>query len=236
MSVRGNFLKVGLDILGGDLSVLNGNLTLKSGDLILTNGDITQTSGGLTLTLGDLTLTAGDIINTLGDLTLVAGDFLITLGDATLTDGNLLLTSGNLTLTSGNLVLSTAEYIKGNQFTVTMHEIDSAALDLGEVFWTAPAPCELVALITTHGVVAGQACTAQIERLTSAEVKGGNNGDALLTSGIDLETTANTPVGSTIVSDGSEIISSAHRIGITKATGTSTSLVDFSVTLTLKWR
>lgn len=128
-----------------------------------------------------------------------------------------------------------------SQFEVSTEAYLTASLQMplnadviDQIFFVAPVACELVYLSEVHSTAGsdGGAVTLQVERLQGTEAVGGN-GDALLSSTIDLKGTANTVQTGSIVSDGTQELAAGDRLAV-NITGTTTAVDGACVTAILR--
>lgn len=132
---------------------------------------------------------------------------------------------------TGDVELGTAQFVKGQVFTVQYPQV--AAADVAKTFFIAPAACEFIAASERHVTVAGQAGTMTIEKLTAAEAPG--SGDVLLGEAFDLVSTANTTVTKVAVADGKELLAAGDALCLKVASGAATSYALGTITVTMKW-
>lgn len=132
---------------------------------------------------------------------------------------------------NGDLEIGTAQFVKGQVFTVNLRDI--AAADVAKTIFVAPAACELIAASERHVTVAGQAGTLTIEKLNTGEAPGA--GDVALSAAFDLTSTANTTVTKTAVSDGKQSLVAGDALCLKVASGAATSYALGTMTITMKW-
>jgi hypothetical protein len=104
--------------------------------------------------------------------------------------------------------------------------------------FTCPAGRRLrVTRITeVHSVVAGQAGTMQVEKLSSGTANGGKNGDNLLADAIDLTGTIHTPVNPDLVaSEAVRTLEAGDRLALVLESGAATSLANANITIVGNW-
>lgn len=105
---------------------------------------------------------------------------------------------------------------------------------IDQQFFIAPYPVKVVGVYECHGVAGtnGSAVTLQVERLQGTEAPGGN-GDALLSSTINLKATANAVQTGTLVTTSVVELATGDRLGV-DITGTTTTCADGQVTVLLQ--
>mgnify|MGYP001004195036 CR=1 FL=1 len=129
------------------------------------------------------------------------------------------------------LVLFQPQFIPGERFTVTYPDV--AAADVAKVFWIAPAACKIISAQERHVTVAGQAATLQIEKLSTGEAPGA--GDALLATGFDLTSAANTPVLDLAVATGVEALVAGDALCLNLAAGNAADYALGTITVVMEW-
>jgi predicted RecA/RadA family phage recombinase len=129
------------------------------------------------------------------------------------------------------LVLAQPQFIVGQRFEVAYSQI--AAADVAKTFWIAPAPCKIISAQERHVTVAGQAATLQIEKLNTGEAPGA--GDALLATGFDLTSVANTPVEDLAVANGDEDLVKGDALCLLLAAGNAAAYDLGTITVVLEW-
>ncbi len=106
------------------------------------------------------------------------------------------------------------------------------ALSVSNAIFIADRAYQIISVSAVWGVAGGAAALLQIEKLTGTTAPG--SGTALLSSGIDLTTTANTVATGALTETATDLLlASGNRIGV-KLTGVLTGLVGCSVALLLK--
>jgi len=131
----------------------------------------------------------------------------------------------------GDIEFGTAQFLKGQVFTVQLPRL--AAADIGLPFFVAPAACEVISASERHVTVAGQAGTMTIEKCTAAEAPGA--GDVVLASAFDLVSTANTTVTKSATATAVEQMAAGDALVTKLASGAATSYAGASLTVTMKW-
>jgi hypothetical protein len=132
---------------------------------------------------------------------------------------------------AADLTLTTPQCVAGQYFTVSYPQVEAA--DVAKTFFIAPAACKIVSAYERHVTVAGQACTLQIEKLTTGEAPG--NGDELLANGFDLTSTANTPVSDTAVTTAAGTLAAGDALALKVGSGAATSYALGTITVTMQW-
>ena len=127
--------------------------------------------------------------------------------------------------------LSTGAQIIGSQFEVSFPQV--AAADVAKTFFIAPAACKVVSAQERHVTVAGQACTLQIEKLTTGTAPGA--GVNTLSSAFDLTSTANTPVSKNGVGTANGNLTTGDALCLKVASGSATSYALGTITVLMQW-
>ena len=128
-------------------------------------------------------------------------------------------------------VLAQGMFVPGERFTVSYPQV--AAADVAKTFFVAPAPCKVVSAQERHVTVAGQAATLQIEKLATGDAPGA--GDAVLATGFDLTSAANTPVEDLAVATGDEELVKGDALCLNLAAGDATDYALGTITVVMEW-
>jgi hypothetical protein len=155
------------------------------------------------------------------------GDNLVVGSGATVT----IASGGALSVAAAGGLEITADFLKGERFTVQYPQV--AAADVAKTFFIAPAACKIISAYERHITVAGQACALTIEKLTSGEAPG--NGDDLFATGFDLTSTANVPVSKTAVTTAAGTLAAGDALCLKVQSGNAASYALGTITVTMEW-
>ena len=155
-------------------------------------------------------------------------EYLLT-GVATLT--NKTLTSPTLTTPTITTPTFNNTTLKGSRFVVTYPNIAAAGVAKG--FFVAPAGCKLISAYETHGTVCDAGDTMTIEKCNTGEDAGA--GDVMLSAAWTMNSTANTPVTKSAVTDGKEILVAGDTMMLKFVTGDGTNYAEGCVGCLMEW-
>lgn len=131
----------------------------------------------------------------------------------------------------GDIEIATGQHIKGQRFTVQYPQV--AAADVAKTFFVAPDACKMISVAERHVTVAGQAGVLTIEKLTDGEAPGA--GDDLLTTGLDLTSTANTAQSENSVGTAAASLAAGNALCLKLKSGAATSYALGTITVTMEW-
>lgn len=133
---------------------------------------------------------------------------------------------------NGDGGLGDEKFIPGSRFDIGQSGLTAASFP--QILFTAPAPCKLIRAIGRHATVAGQAGTAQLEKVPSGTAPG--SGTNLLANAFDLTATINTnQVENALPTLSTISLATGDSIGIKVASGAATSYAGGTITVVLEW-
>lgn len=132
-----------------------------------------------------------------------------------------------------NLAKRLGGHIKGSRFSVTLGNLNVAALDTAANLFCADKACKLIEAVESHGTVCDAADVLNLEKCASGEDLAA--GGLLLGTGWTLNSTANTPVSRAAVTTAVAVLAKGDRVCARMTTGDGTLWAEGVITLTFEY-
>jgi hypothetical protein len=125
--------------------------------------------------------------------------------------------------------MATSYYL--GKFDADFGQRAAAAIPTTTIF-TAPAACEIEYLTFIYGTAAGATSTVGVYKDTGTDAPGA--GTLVTSAAVNMNTTTNTLMTPTLLTDGTQILAAGDRLSVKVASGTATASADVKIQVRLK--